>query len=209
MRRTTQKNLSIPALACILGLALLASAGEARTAEAQRRDGAAQQSNGVPAEASYLLGPEDVVEVFVWKEQELSTTATVRPDGRITLPLAGELVASGQTPRQLETEIATRLQRYIEHPVVTVMLKEINSPKIAVLGEVRRPGRYLIPQHTTILDAIAMSGGFTEFAHPEKVVVLRKTRSGATQRIRVDVKQLLRTGESPLTLQPQDTIYVD
>lgn len=160
------------------------------------------------AQADYELGPEDVIEVFVWKEPELSTTVIVRPDGRITLPLAGELEAAGKTPASLQSDIAGELERYIEQPVVTVIVKEINSRQISVLGEVRRPGRYRIAQRTTVLDAIALGGGFTEFAHRNNVVVLRKTSSGV-RRMRVPVQHILRNGTAPLYLEPGDTVYVD
>ncbi|HEY0782644.1 MAG TPA: polysaccharide biosynthesis/export family protein [Thermoanaerobaculia bacterium] len=155
---------------------------------------------------SYVLGPEDVLEVFVWKNPELSTTATVRPDGRITLPLAGELQAAGRSPEELRDVVTTHLRRYIENPFVTVMVKAINSPQISVLGEVRRPGRYRIAQQATIFDAIALGGGLSEFASGKDVLVLRTTPSGVN-RIRVNVKQLLEEGK-PLVLSPGDTIYV-
>lgn len=182
--------------------ATAASPTETAPRETPRTQGAAA------LEAAYALGPEDVIQVFVWKEPELSTKATVRPDGRIALPLAGELVAAGSTPQELEAEITERLKQYIDLPVVTVMVEAINSPKVSVLGEVRRPGRFLIAQRTTVLDTIAMSGGFTEFAHRGRVTVLRPTRSGV-ERIPVDVKQLLADGGNPFYLAPGDTVHVD
>jgi polysaccharide export outer membrane protein len=157
---------------------------------------------------SYVVGAEDLIEVFVWKEPELSTTVTVRPDGMITLPLAGDLEAAGATPAQLGDEIAERLRQYVENPLVTVVVKEINSPKISVLGEVRRPGRYLLLQTTSVLDAIALGGGFTEFASRDFVVVLRKAPSGQ-QRYRLNVKQMVNSNKSrPFHLTPQDVVYV-
>jgi polysaccharide export outer membrane protein len=203
------------ALALILG-ALPAAAQQSAAADApgaapaRQSDStaAAAERDGAASAAAYRLGPEDVIEVFVWKEPELSTTATVRPDGRITLPLVGELVASSKTVAELEEQITERLQSYIELPVVTVSVSEINSPKIAILGEVHRPGRYVIPQRTTVLDALAMGGGFTEYAKRDRVMVLRKTASGV-QRIRVNVKQLLHDGGDPVYLQPGDTVHVD
>jgi len=160
------------------------------------------------AAPGYVLGPEDVIEVFVWKNPELSSTATVRPDGRITLPLAGELVAAGKTPEDLRVAITAQLKRYVELPYVTVMVKAINSPQISVLGEVRKPGRYRLAQHASILDAIAMGGGFTEYADGKDVLVLRQTPGGGTRRIKVNVKSLLHDG-NPLRLEPGDTVYVD
>lgn len=158
--------------------------------------------------AAYTLGAGDVLEVFVWKEPELSATTTVRPDGRIALPLAGEIVASGRTTQDLQESITSRLQEYLDLPVVTVMVQEINSPQISVLGEVRRPGRYRVTERVTILDAIALGGGFTEFADRSAVVVIRKTASGV-RRYRINVRSMLRNGGGPFYLEARDTVYVD
>jgi len=156
----------------------------------------------------YRLGPEDLVEVFVWKEPDLTTTVAVRPDGRISLPLTNELQASGQTVTELQGEITKRLARFIANPVVNVMVKEVKSPKISVLGEVKKPDVYKMLQKLSVLDAIALAGGFTEFAKPEKVVVIRNG-SGAVQRIPVNVKKLLKAGRGELfPLQPSDVVYV-
>jgi polysaccharide export outer membrane protein len=161
-----------------------------------------------PSSASYVVGPEDVLDVFVWKEPDLSTSVVIRPDGMITLPLAGDLQAAGATPAQLGEEIADRLKQYIDRPLVTVVVKQINSPKISVLGEVRRPGRYLLLQSTSVLDAIAMGGGFTEFASRDFVVVLRQTPNGQ-QRYRVNVKRMVNdNGGRPFKLTPRDVVYV-
>jgi polysaccharide export outer membrane protein len=157
--------------------------------------------------SEYRLGPEDVVEVFVWKEEDLSTVATVRPDGRITVPLVGELMAGGKTPEELRVEIAESLEKYVNEPTVTVMVKGINSPQISVLGEVRKPGRYRIAQNATVLDAIALGGGFTEYAQPSRVLILRNGGSGVA-RIAVDVRSMVRHGWPPVAVRPGDTVYV-
>jgi len=160
-------------------------------------------------QAEYKLGPEDVIEVFVYKEAELSTTVTVRPDGRISLPLAGEFEASGKPATQLQQEIAERLKRYISEPVVNVMVKQINSLKISVLGEVRKPDVYRIKTRVTVLDAIAMAGGFTDLARPNRVVVLRNTPAGQ-QRIKVNINDVVANDTvHPLYLEPLDTVYVE
>jgi len=159
--------------------------------------------------ADYRLGPEDVIDVFVWKEPDLSTSVVIRPDGKISLPLANELVASGKTSAELEQEIAERLKRYITTPVVNVMVKQINSLKISVLGEVRKPDVYRIKNRVTVLDAIAMAGGFTDLARPNRVIVLRNTPSGP-QRIKIDIKQAVSADSSAIFyLQPLDTVYVE
>lgn len=165
-------------------------------------------AGATPGEAEFRLGPEDVIEVFVWKEPEATTTVTIRSDGRISLPLAGELDASGKTAVELQQEITTRLSQYVNQPVVNVMVKQINSLKISVLGEVRRPDVYRIKSRVTVLDAVAMAGGFTDLARPNKVVVLRNTPAGP-QRIMVNIKQLVGDdGKAPFYLQTGDTVYV-
>jgi polysaccharide biosynthesis/export protein len=162
-----------------------------------------------PHEAEYRLGPEDVIEVFVWKEPELTTTVTIRPDGRISLPLASELEVSGKTAAELQQEITIKLSRYVVQPVVNVMVKQVNSLKISVLGEVRRPDVYKIKNLVTVLDAIAMAGGFTDLARPNRVIVLRSTAAGP-QRIKINIKQLVEDDSgAPLFLQTLDTVYVE
>lgn len=189
----------------ILLLFVIASTTPGPATSAEREaDGAPRASQ---ATSDYVLGAEDVVQVFVWKEPDLSAVATVRPDGRIALPLVGELMGAGKTSRELQVEVTSKLKRFIDQPAVTVIVKEIHSPKISVLGEVRRPGRFLVPQPVTILDAIAMSGGFTEFADRGDVEILRPGAGGAVEVIAVDVKSLIKDG-STVYLQPQDTIYV-
>lgn len=160
--------------------------------------------------AEYRLGPEDVIEVFVWKEPELSTTVMVRPDGKISLPLIGELEASGKTGVELQEEVSRKLRQYVSDPIVNVMVKQINSPKISVLGEVRKPDVYKIKHKITVLDAIALAGGFTEFAKRDKVIVIRNGSSGR-ERIKVNLKQLIKqdSKDEMFYLQPFDTVYVE
>ena len=160
-----------------------------------------------PAAPEYSVGPEDVVQVWVWKEPDLSTTAMVRPDGKISLPLIGELDAKGKTAVQLQEEVAKRLTVYLSEPVVTVIVKEVNYPKISVLGQVRKPDVYKIRQNMTVLDAIALAGGFTDYANRGKVTVLRNS-SSSPQEYKLDLKHPDRNAMQ-FYLQPFDTIYVD
>ena len=157
----------------------------------------------------YRLGPEDLIDVFVWKEPELAASVVVRPDGRISLPLTGELEASGKTAVELQNEITERLRQFVSNPVVNVMVKEINSLKISVLGEVRKPDVYRLNDRITVLDAIAMAGGFTDFARPNRVIVLRKTSSGS-KRIKINLKQeITDDAKAPFYLESLDTVYVE
>ena len=163
----------------------------------------------IASEAEYRLGPEDLIEVFVWREPELTTTVVIRPDGRISLPLANELEASGKTALELQQEITARLSKYVVQPVVNVMVKQVNSLKISVLGEVRRPDVYRIKNRVTVLDAIAMAGGFTDLARPNRVIVLRNSSAGP-QRIKINIKQLVADDSWPIFyLQTLDTLYVE
>jgi polysaccharide biosynthesis/export protein len=189
--------------AAVLAICFLAATAAGTAADVPK------PNPGATPEAQYRLGPEDVVEVFVWKEPELSTTVVVRPDGRISLPLAAELEASGKTAGELQQEITARLSKYVVQPTVNVMVKQVNSLKISVLGEVRKPDVYRIKNRVTVLDAIAMAGGFTDLARPNKVVVLRNTPSGP-QRIKINIKQLVADDSgAPFFLQAMDTVYVE
>ena len=159
-------------------------------------------------ESEYRLGPEDVIGVLVWKQPELSTSVVVRPDGKISLALLGELDATGKTALQLQEEITKRLRQYVADPMVNVVVKEINSPKFSVLGQVRKPDRYHLKQRLTVLDAIALAGGFTDFAKRDKVTIIRN--SGPDKiRIQVNLKKVVedRRGEV-YYIEPLDTIYV-
>lgn len=172
---------------------------------------AAPQSQTVEATAaaipSYILGPADVIRVWVFGEQDLSTSVTVRPDGRISLPLAGTVDAGGRSPEEVEAELETRLATYLSDPIVVVVVEEINSKWISVLGEVAGSGRFPVLQRLTVLDAIALAGGFTQYASRE-VHVVRDT-AGGIRVIRFDVGRFLQEGtQGHLILEPGDTVWV-
>jgi polysaccharide biosynthesis/export protein len=157
----------------------------------------------------FQLGPDDVIEVFVWKEPELSTTVVVRPDGKVSLPLIGELPTSGKTAMQLQKEIGEKLTQYVSEPVVNVMVKEVNSAKVSVLGEVKTPGIYKIKDRATVLDAIAQAGGFTEYAKRNKVTIIRPASTGEQKRIKLNVDDQIKSPKGDLFyILPYDKIYV-
>jgi polysaccharide export outer membrane protein len=131
--------------------------------------------------AEYVIGAEDVVDVAVWNNPDVSRTVPVRPDGKISLPLLNDVQASGFTPMQLRETLTTLLAAYISSPNVSVIVREIHSFKVTVIGEVKQPGRYELKGQATILDVLAMSGGFTEFAARDRVSVLRHDATGARQ----------------------------
>jgi polysaccharide export outer membrane protein len=163
------------------------------------------------ANAEYIIGPEDVLEINVWKNPDLSRTVTVRPDGVITLPLIGEGKVAGLTPRELREKIRKRLGEYYKDiPEVTVTVNQVNSYNIYVLGEVRNPGKYQIKSFTTVLQAIALAGGFSESADKDNLVILRKGQDGNDQRIKISYKDFLRerSTKPDIVLQPGDTLII-
>jgi polysaccharide export outer membrane protein len=117
----------------------------------------------------YILGPEDILEIAVWKNNDLSKQVQVRPDGRISLPLVGDVSAVGKTPSQLTDEISSRLKAYMENPTVSILVKEVKSYQIYVLGEVNKPGKYPLTSKLTLLQAITVAGGFTQVAARNKL----------------------------------------
>ena len=139
----------------------------------------------------FLLGPEDVLDIVVWKNDNLSQKAVVvRPDGKISVPLIGEMMAGGLTTNELASQIASRLKEFKESPAVTVSVKEVNSYYVYVLGEVGKPGKYQLKSHATVLQAVAVANGFTVFAAKNKMKVLRHVqgKDGKTREIRIPAR---------------------
>ncbi len=130
----------------------------------------------------FLLGPEDVLDVVVWRNQDLSREVVVRPDGKISMPLIGDVRASGLTADQLSERIADRLKEFKEAPTVSVSVKAVNSYNVYVLGEVATPGKFQLQSYTTVLQAIAMAGGFTQFASRNEIQVIRDGKNGEGER---------------------------
>lgn len=142
-----------------------------------------------PVSKEFLLGPEDVLEVAVWRNQDLSRTVVVRPDGKISIPLIGDVQASGLSASQVAAKIAAKLTEFKEHPNVSVSVKEVNSYFIYVLGEVQRPGKYPIKSYATVLQGVSLASGFTNFASKDKMAVIRTItkESGDQHQIRIPV----------------------
>lgn len=159
---------------------------------------------------SYVIGAEDVISVFVWKEPDMSKTVPVRPDGMISLPLIGEIKAAGNTPVQLQGILAEAMKKIISDPQVTVVVEKIGSLNFNIVGEINHPGYFPLTRRMTVLDAIAMAGGFRDFAKTKKVYVLRTTASGTQERLPFNYKEVI-AGKNPqqnIELQPRDTIVV-
>jgi polysaccharide export outer membrane protein len=157
-----------------------------------------------------VIGADDVLAVNVWKEPDVSRSVPVRSDGKISLPLVGELTAGGQTPLQLEQEITKRLASYISEPEVTVIVQDSKSQRINILGMVARPGTYMLTGSATVLDAIAMAGGFRDFAKQKQIYVLRTNADGTEKRLAFNYKDVIK-GKNPeqnVRLLPRDTVVV-
>ena len=143
----------------------------------------------IPAEdRDYKLGPEDVLDISVWKNQELSRTVPVRPDGKVSLPLVNDIQAAGLTPSRLRDELTRRLSEYVPSPEVAVIVREVHSAKVSVVGAVRSPGRYEVKSPATVLELIALAQGFTDFASRDRIVVLRQ--NGTPARITFNYRKI-------------------
>lgn len=195
----------------LLALSAYGLAQSESTQPASPGPGAGNASSTAKAhDADYLIGSGDMLAINVWKEPDVSRSVPVRPDGRISLPLVGELQAAGRTPLQLEHDIAAKLRAYITEADVTVIVQQINSEKYNVLGRVMKPGSYPMSGSTTILDAIAAAGGFQDFAKQKAVYILRVGPDGGQTRIPFNYKDVIK-GKHPeqnVKLQSHDTVVV-
>jgi polysaccharide export outer membrane protein len=127
-----------------------------------------------PETHDYVIGPEDVLDISVWDNTQMSRTVSVRPDGKISLPLLNDVAAGGLTAMQLRSQLATALARFMPDPVVSVIVHDIHSFKVTIIGEVKQPGRQELRSRSTVLDALAMAGGFTDYAARGRIMVLRR-----------------------------------
>jgi polysaccharide export outer membrane protein len=128
--------------------------------------------------AEFLLGPEDVLEIAVWKNQDLTKTVVIRPDGLISIPIVGDIQAAGLSANELAQRIAERFRQFVQNPAVSVNVKELNSYSVYVAGEVAKPGKFQLKSYVTVLQAISMAGGITEFAKKNRIQVVRIRPNG-------------------------------
>jgi polysaccharide export outer membrane protein len=179
---------------------------EAKAAKGQVSPTAAPSAGEDPA---YRIGPQDVLKIDVWKEEQLSRTVPVRPDGKITLPLLNDVQAVGLAPMELARIISDQLKKYINDPQVTVSVTEINSRRIYVNGEVTKSGAYALLPHMTVLQALSSSGGFTQFARVKNIYVLR-TENGKQTKMPFNYKEAIsgKNAAQNIELQPGDVIVV-
>ena len=200
MRRMTKASIGLAAIAAVAAARIV---GAAQTPAA-----------GPSCESAYVIGPEDVINISVFNNTDMSRIVPVRPDGRITLPLLNDVEAAGLTPMQLRDKLTRALAAYLASPNVSVIVSEIHSFKVTVIGEVKTPGRYELKSRATVLDALAMAGGTTEFASRGHITVMRD-RNGETERIPFSYDKATRVpsraagdGGGNFCLKPGDIVVV-
>ena len=196
-------------------LAQVGTTGTGKPAPVAPRDTApkaAPATDAAPRAATaagdYRLVAGDKLRIEVYKDPQLSQSLQVRPDGKITLPLLGDIPASGKTSMELRESIATSLNEYIKNPVVTVIVVETVPQQIHVMGEVNAPGPQAVSGPLSILQALAAAGGFKDFAKTKDIKILRKTATGVTTTIRFNYKDAVQSGATPVMLQPGDMVIV-
>ena len=221
MRQSCRKTLlqGVLSLVILVGLSQFAIAGLAQADPSRVGQEAAPapqvcekiEKTSLIVTQDYFIGPEDVLDITVWKNADLSRQVTVRPDGRISLPLIGDITAVGKTAAQLSEDISAKLKEYKEHPQVSIVVKEVNSYAIYVLGEVVKPGKYPLKSKTTLLQAITIASGLTPMAERNKIVVFRFAKDGGG-RIKMKASYddiVLRDGSTQdIELKPGDQIVV-
>ena len=164
---------------------------------------------GVATPADFVIGPNDVLTVVFWRDKDMSSDVAVRPDGKISLPLLNDVQAAGLTPEQLRQQITSAAARLVEDPTVTVVVKEINSRKVFITGQVAKPGPYPLTGPTTVLQLIAMAGGVLEYADAKNITVMR-TESGKPVSFGFNYKDVVKRKnlKQNIELRPGDTVIV-
>jgi polysaccharide export outer membrane protein len=187
----------------IVALVLIAAVS---AAPALAQSGSAGANGDAP---TYVIGPEDVLQIIVWKNEQLTRTVPVRPDGFISLPLMDDIKAAGLTTPQLREVLVKRLAEFMPSPEVSVVVIDVRSFKVSVIGEVVRPGRFELKSWTTVLDALAQAGGFTQFANRSRIVILRPN-GRKMERIAFNYNKVITAGgeDENFYLQPNDIILV-
>jgi polysaccharide export outer membrane protein len=155
----------------------------------------------------YVIGPEDVLDIFVWKEESLTKTVPVRIDGKISLPLLDDIQASGLTPLQLKEELTKKLSGFVDNPTVTVTVKEANSYRVFISGEVKQPGIVRIRHEVTLVNLIIMVGGFTEWANKRKILIITK-ENGKEKRITANYNKIIDGDMPDIVIKPGDTVII-
>jgi polysaccharide export outer membrane protein len=162
-----------------------------------------------PKVNDYKIGPDDVLTISFWRDKDISADVTVRPDGKITLPLVNDVQAAGLSPDELRETLIEEAKKYVDDPNPTVIVKTINSKKVFITGQIEKPGSYNITAPTTVLQLIAMAGGLKEYAHSKDIVIMR-VESGRPVGYKFNFKEVAdrRNMKSNIELRPGDTVVV-
>ena len=218
MKYGAEKSIRLGVVLLVLGSPLLGQTPSASRTDRKQPVSEAPSSTtrsdanpgNQPHNGSFIIGNDDVLAISVWKEPDLSKSVPVRSDGKISMPLVGEIQATGRTPFQLEQDISAKLQNFVNMPEVTVIVEQVNSRKFNILGEVAKPGSYSLTAAATVMDAIATAGGFRDFAKKTGVYILRKSPDGSQSKIGFNYKDFIK-GKNPgqnVKLESNDTIIV-
>lgn len=202
-------------VALLVAFFSIALASFAQAPRAANGNGGSKQEPAAPPAAriiatgaDYVIGPDDMLNVNVWKEPDLTRSVLVRPDGKITLPLLRDVQAAGMTPGQLQATIEKGLADYISKPAVTVIVQEARSHRFNIIGQVQKPGSYSLNTPLTVLDAVALAGGFREWAKTGNMYILRETSGGNREKIAFNYKKVVKGEDKDIPLKLKDTIIV-
>jgi polysaccharide export outer membrane protein len=207
---TNYRSLPLIILTILLAVPARAAQNAEKPAAGEQTAAAGSEAkeSAQPKPSEYVIGPQDELDISVWKEPDLSRKVPVRPDGKISLPLLNDVQAAGLTPTQLADSIKEMLRKYVTQPQVTVIVTAMNSQRIFVLGEVNKPGALQLLPGMTVIQAIASAGSFTQFANEKKIYVLRD-EGGKQNRYFFNYKLAIRGDTSQnIDLKPGDTIVV-
>jgi len=202
--------IAVLAALVIAGPALAQTQASAdKTPQTQTGQSAAEVHKAATEDPNYVIGPEDVLDISVWKEPDLTRSVPVRPDGKISLPLLNDVQAAGLTPMKLGEEITTGLKKFVTDPQVTVIVSAINSQRVYILGEVTRAGAYPLLPGMTVLQALSSAGGFTQYANLKKIYILRG-ENGKQEKFLFNYKDVVagRHAEENIVMKAGDTVVV-
>jgi polysaccharide export outer membrane protein len=194
-------------LRCLIVLLAIstATAARAQTPPAAATDILAHTPVELPP--GFLIGPDDVLSIVFWRDKDMTTQVTVRPDGNISLPLLNDVQAAGLTPVELRTRLVAESKRYFENPNLTVIVLQINSRKVFITGQVVKPGAYALTAPTTVLQLISMAGGLKDFADRRRITIVRRDGAHAVSLV-FNYKDIGRNLHQDIDLKPGDTVVV-
>jgi polysaccharide biosynthesis/export protein len=193
----------------VLATSVYAQTGPAAPHVDKTPSAARTSAVGVPVPPDYVIGPDDQLSVVFWRDKDMSSDVTVRPDGKITLPLLNDIQAAGLRPDQLRDKVAEEAKRYVEDPQPTIVVTKINSRKVFITGQVAKPGPYSLMAPTTVLQLISMAGGLTDYAHSKKISIMR-TENGRQIAYHFNYKDIAagKNMKQNIELKPGDTVVV-